>query len=324
LIDLMGSGLCVPSEVGNPFLELVDRFWNGKAELIPRGTPLRYTILEKLQKTIHGGIWKAKDNLTGEVVIAKISRLISRRTSAESPSREKLVLDSLHKELKQNQHVIRLLDSFPLVHRGRKCLCLILEYAEGGDLMGKVLETQAQGLSEREARAYFVMVAKGLQCLHIRNVCHLDLSPENVLLTKQGNAKIADFGQAELGTSLRVSPTDCMRQKVRYRCPEIATKLEEYDGRKADIWSLGVTLWVALTGKFCYEAPRPSDPGYRMISQGTDGIRCWLVRSGVIAPSDCLLDLLTVLLQLEPSRRPTIEEVLTHPWCKGSGESHKN
>jgi len=181
--------------------------------------------------------------------------------------------------------------------------------------MNKVLQTQAQGLPEQEAQSCFVMIARGLRSLHNQNVCHLDLSPENVLFTKN-TAKITDFGQAELGTSLQGTATSCMKQKIRYRCPEIARKVLEYDGRKADIWSLGATLWVALTGKFCYEAPRQTDVGFRMISIGREGIKCWLGRSGMTAPSDNLLDLLTALFELDPLKRPNVDEVLAHPWCR--------
>ncbi len=126
-------------------------------------------------------------------------------------------------------------------------LLMVMEYVEGGAIM--TLEASwsvVQPLPEDSCRIYFREALKALLYLHANMVVHGDIKPDNLLLSADGNIKIADFGSSRLlagtGTLQRTIGTPA------YLAPEIVAG-QPYHGRQADIWALGVTLYALLTGR---------------------------------------------------------------------------
>jgi serine/threonine protein kinase len=96
---------------------------------------------------------------------------------------------------------------------------------------------------------YFSQIIKAVQHFHSKGICHRDLKPENILIDDSGNAKIIDFGFSSSGkpylTSYCGTPP--------FMCPEIVQK-RPYSGIKADIWALGVMLFLMTNGKLPFKA----------------------------------------------------------------------
>ena len=129
---------------------------------------------------------------------------------------------------------------------------IVLELVTGGELFDKIVSMGK--LPEDQALFYFTQLVEGVGYCHRSGVCHRDLKPENLLLDGQGNLKISDFGLSSLyvgdadgdGTSrTQILHTTC--GTPNYVAPEVLAD-KGYDGKKADVWSIGVVLYVLLAG----------------------------------------------------------------------------
>ncbi|XP_036031912.1 MAP/microtubule affinity-regulating kinase 4-like, partial [Onychomys torridus] len=124
---------------------------------------------------------------------------------------------------------------------------LIMEYVAGEDLESCL---RALGcLKEEEARGIFRQVVSAVHFLHQRHIAHRDIKLENILVDAAGNAKLCDFGMAIQITEGQKLEELC--GSLLYWAPEILAK-KPYDGLAGDMWSLGIVLYVLVTGHFPY------------------------------------------------------------------------
>ena len=131
---------------------------------------------------------------------------------------------------------------------------MVLEYVPNGELFDYILKKGR--LQEDEARKFFRQLITGINYIHSHNICHRDIKPENLLLDKDMNIKISDFGlSAFVGNdtygsshllSFMIDPNSLQHTTCgspNYVAPEVL-KDSGYDGRFSDIWSVGVVLYV--------------------------------------------------------------------------------
>ena len=184
-------------------------------------------------------------------------------------------------------------------------LYMVFEYCSKGDLYDLAV---SQDISNQKIQMYFRQLVEGVQFLHHRNVAHRDLSLENVLINEEGHVKICDFG---LVSELRAVRNECVG-KLFYMAPEVYAG-DNYDPGAADMWSLGVMLFILLTGLPLVETPSRQD--HRLAYVMKHGVRallkCWKKASSV---PDEAIDLLEKLLVFDPSQRMKIDELARHPW----------
>jgi class 3 adenylate cyclase/tRNA A-37 threonylcarbamoyl transferase component Bud32 len=130
---------------------------------------------------------------------------------------------------------------------------IVMEYIEGGTLEDLI---QREGpLSPQRATEVALQVAKALRVAHERGVIHRDTKPQNVLLSKTGEAKVADFGIARAQAATTMTQAGSVMGTVHYISPEQA--LGEPATPKSDLYSLGVVLYEMLTGELPYDADTP-------------------------------------------------------------------
>ncbi|XP_003463696.2 aurora kinase A [Cavia porcellus] len=175
---------------------------------------------------------------------------------------------------------------------------LILEYAPLGTVYRELQKLSK--FDEQRTATYITELANALSYCHSKRVIHRDIKPENLLLGSAGELKIADFGWSVHAPSSRRT-TLC--GTLDYLPPEMI------EGRmhdeKVDLWSLGVLCYEFLVGKPPFEAHTHQET-YKRISRVeftfpdfvTEGAR----------------DFISRLLKHNPSQRPTLSEVLEHPW----------
>ncbi|XP_052610786.1 putative sperm motility kinase W [Peromyscus californicus insignis] len=124
---------------------------------------------------------------------------------------------------------------------------VIMEYVAGEDLESCL---RARGcLKEEEARGIFRQVVSAVHFLHQRHIAHRDIKLENILVDAAGNAKLCDFGMAIEITEGQMLQEIC--GSLLYWAPEILAR-KPYDGLAGDMWSLGIVLYVLITGHFPY------------------------------------------------------------------------
>ncbi|XP_021889857.1 serine/threonine-protein kinase SRK2A-like [Carica papaya] len=126
-------------------------------------------------------------------------------------------------------------------------LAIVMEYAAGGELFERICN--AGRFSEDEARYFFQQLISGVNYCHSMQICHRDLKLENTLLdgSPAPRLKICDFGYSK--SSLLHSRPKSTVGTPAYIAPEVLSR-REYDGKLADVWSCGVTLYVMLVGAY--------------------------------------------------------------------------
>lgn len=120
---------------------------------------------------------------------------------------------------------------------------IITELCEGGDLFSRV--EKLRYFSEKDAAHVLEEVLMAVNHCHSKKICHRDLKPENILIDEQNRVKIIDFG-----TAGRVDPKKGiigLKGTSYYVAPEVIDEKYAYD-EKCDIWSIGVIMYVLLTG----------------------------------------------------------------------------
>jgi class 3 adenylate cyclase/tRNA A-37 threonylcarbamoyl transferase component Bud32 len=131
---------------------------------------------------------------------------------------------------------------------------IVMEYMEGGTLEDLI---QREGpLSPEMATEVTLQVARALSAAHESGVIHRDVKPQNILLSKTGEAKVADFGIARAQAATTMTRAGSVMGTVHYISPEQA--LGEPVTPSSDLYSLGVNLYEMLTGEVPYDAETPT------------------------------------------------------------------
>ncbi|KAL9247980.1 hypothetical protein vseg_021347 [Gypsophila vaccaria] len=187
-------------------------------------------------------------------------------------------------------------------------LGIVMEYAAGGELFERICT--AGRFSEDEARYFFQQLISGVNYCHNMQICHRDLKLENTLLdgSPSPRLKICDFGYSK--SSLLHSRPKSTVGTPAYIAPEVLSR-REYDGKLADVWSCGVTLYVMLVGAYPFEDPK--DPkNFRKTISRIMAVQ-YKIPEYVHLSQDCK-NLLSRIFTTNPSTRISIREIKSHPW----------
>lgn len=271
----------------------------------------KYSLLSKLGSGATADVYLSEDMETKEKVAVKILKTVTK-----SFQQEVSMLSSIN-----NENVLKLLrggegkllkngvsyDSHPYI---------VLEYAAKGELFDYVYYPK-KGFGERYGRCIFKDILNGLNGCHQAGIAHRDLKMENIMLDKDFNIKIADFGFATL---LRGKNNDNLLSTplgtLAYAAPEILLK-KPYDGVKTDIFSLGVVLFTLVTCKMAFCQASRGDKFYRyIIHKSVDKYWEKLQSQGnnITSLSKEFKDLFIKMISFNPADRPSIQEILMHPW----------
>nr|CAA81443.1 protein kinase [Mesembryanthemum crystallinum] len=274
-----------------------------------------YEIVKDIGSGNFGQAKLVRDKWTNEFVAVKF---IERGSKDDEHVQRKLMN---HSSLK-HPNIIR----FKEVLLTPTHLAIVMEYAAGGELFERICN--AGRFREDEARFFFQQLISGVSYCHSMQICHRDLKLENTLLdgSPAPRVKICDFGYSK-SSVLHSQPKSAVGTPA-YIAPEVLSK-REYDGKIADVWSCGVTLYVMLFGAYPFEDP--DDP---------KNFRKSLVR--ILSVQYCIPDnipismecrhLLSRIFVANPEKRITIPEIKNHPWFQknlpmelmegGSWQSH--
>ncbi|XP_066350155.1 serine/threonine-protein kinase SAPK5 [Miscanthus floridulus] len=187
-------------------------------------------------------------------------------------------------------------------------LAIVMEYAAGGELFERICE--AGRFHEDEARYFFQQLVCGVSFCHAMNICHRDLKLENTLLdgSPAPRLKICDFGYSK-SSVLHSRPKSTVGTPA-YIAPEVLSR-REYDGKHADVWSCGVTLYVMLVGAYPFEDPK--DPkNFRKTISRIMSVQ-YKIPEYVHVSQNCRHLLSRIFVQ-NPYKRITMSEIKSHPW----------
>jgi calcium-dependent protein kinase len=184
---------------------------------------------------------------------------------------------------------------------------IVMEYLHGEDLFKLICAKKNQNFTEKDIAEILSCLLKALSYIHNQGIVHRDIKPENILFSTVNNnnsLKLIDFG---LSTHLK-SDSRFRVGSPFYMSPEIIKGEFSF---KSDLWSVGVILFVMLTGKFPFNGKTNEDV-FNEINNKSINIR--LLNESKF--SDLVKDLLLKLLIKDQNKRISVEEALIHPWFK--------
>jgi len=273
----------------------------------------RYTLVKQLSATLYGETALYRDEALGRklVVLKRVSLPLLQQQSEgpavrENPLSERLVVQLLEEPQTSRAPGREFVVQYEGFFSSGDSAFIAMDFCAGGDLYDYVTSKPGRRLGESEALTLFSQMARGLAFLHAHGVAHRDLSLENVLL-QDGQAKICDFGLSADANKLSQDVVG----KYYYMAPEIAQGVV-YDPKRADVWSLGVLLFILLTGSPLFADEDRCAPTLRVLNKyGVAKIlELWGLKRLISRPT---INLLSCMLQVQPQHRLSAEQVARHP-----------
>lgn len=210
----------------------------------------KYVFIEQIGKGGMGAVFKARRKSDGRYAAIKV-------LSPEATKDEKAV-KRFQREVEaagklEHPHIVHAFDSGEF--NGQHYLAM--DYVDGADLASIVKDRGP--FSVAKAINYTLQAAQGLRFAHEQGVIHRDIKPSNILLDKSGQIRILDLGLVRFeGASDGLTATQQVMGTIDYMAPEQVANTKLADAR-CDVYSLGVTLWILLTGKKLYDAKNMVD-----------------------------------------------------------------
>jgi len=208
----------------------------------------------------------------------------------------------------ENPHVIQV---HSILQRGPRVF-IFMRHAENGDLLHHI--KKHGHINDQNAKEWFRQMASGLQYLHSKQIAHRDLKCENILLSKKYNVKLADFGFARYCVNENghrvLSQTFC--GSAAYAAPEVVSGTP-YNPKLADIWSLGVILYIMLNASMPFD-----DSNLKELLKDQMKKR-WIFRKRLKdSISQDAKSMVRHLLEPDVTQRLTLDLILSHSWLTTS------
>uniref|UniRef100_A0A7S4I5Y8 Protein kinase domain-containing protein n=1 Tax=Vannella robusta TaxID=1487602 RepID=A0A7S4I5Y8_9EUKA len=259
----------------------------------------QYQLGQKLGKGAFGVVFKALDIKTGQFVAVK--RIDKEKVDAKSMMKEINFLKTFN-----HPNIV----SYVNLIQTDKYMHLILEFVDSGSL-AQVLAGYGF-FPESLAAIYTVQVLEGLAYLHEKDVIHRDIKGGNILITRDGSIKLADFGIATVASS---NPRHSLVEGSPYWMAPEAIEMSAAPNTKSDIWSLGCTLIELITGVPPYFEMTSVSACFKMVSEERPPL-----------PQDIskeLEDFLICCFRRPVDTRPDARELMSHPWITKHVQSSK-
>eukprot|EP01029_Cantina_marsupialis_P016397 TRINITY_DN36492_c0_g2_i4.p1 TRINITY_DN36492_c0_g2~~TRINITY_DN36492_c0_g2_i4.p1 ORF type:complete len:312 (+),score=85.48 TRINITY_DN36492_c0_g2_i4:49-936(+) len=284
---------------------------------------MRYAKIEKVGEGTYGVVHKAKDQISGEIVALKKIRLKAEDEGIPSTAIREI---SLLKELK-HPNIVMLYD---VVHTERK-LILVFEYLDQD--LKQYLDHCDGGLEPTIMKSFLFQLLRGIAFCHDRRVLHRDLKPQNLLINREGELKLADFGLARaFGIPVRSYTHEVVT--LWYRAPDVLLGSRHYS-TPVDIWSIGCIFAEMCNGRPLFPGTSDRDQIEQIIhTLGSPNIADFdsivEIRKRLVAlkryPAPKSLqhlvptmdplgvDLFEGMLKFDPSKRLSAADALTHAY----------
>ena len=268
---------------------------------------------ELIGEGAYGKVFTGLNLRTGEMMAVKCLSLGSRRREEQKHRLEELEREiSMYRRLR-HEHIVSYLGAAK--SEGEDVMYVFLEYISGG-CIASMLKRFGR-FREDLVRLYVRQILLGLEYLHREKIIHRDLKGANILITKDGTAKLADFGASKAFPDNSVTDANkSLHGSIFWMAPEVVTG-KGY-GRRADVWSLGCTVVEMLSG--CHPWPDADN-------QWTAIFAIARTTTGPPVPddaSDLAREFLAHCFKIDPAERLTVSELLQHPFVAGTDRAIEN
>ncbi|XP_049824727.1 uncharacterized protein LOC109605697 isoform X4 [Aethina tumida] len=251
----------------------------------------------KLERTIGKGNFAVVKLATHIVTNTKVAIKIIDKTALDEDNLTKIFRETAILKKLRHPHITRLYE----LMETNNTIYMVTEYASEGEIFDHLV---AKGrMHEPEARRIFNQIVSAVSYCHSQGIVHRDLKAENLLLDHNMNIKLADFGFSNQFTEGSLLSTWC--GSPPYAAPELFQGLK-YDGPKADIWSLGVVLYVLVCGSLPFDGRLQFMALRSVVIEGKFRIPYFMSQ-------DCE-HLIRHMLVVDPDKRLTIQQIAKHRW----------
>jgi serine/threonine-protein kinase len=223
-----------------------------------------YKLLEKLGQGGMGVVYKAQDLKLDRVVALKF---LPPHLSGNDEEKKRFIYEAKAASALDHANICTIYE-IDETNDGR--MFIAMAYYEGETLKKKVISNQ---LSVNRVIEIATQIAQGLAKAHAHGIVHRDLKPENVIITKDGVAKIVDFGLAKLTGHTRLTKDGTTKGTAAYMSPEQA-RGEDTDYR-TDIGSLGVVMYEMLTGQLPFKGEKEPAVVYAILTKEPKPVSEW-------------------------------------------------
>ena len=231
--------------------------------------------------------------LTGRIVAIKS---FNKQNILNEKAKKKILYETNLMRGLYHPSVTKILETFET----DKYMLIIMEYISGGNLQNFVKKRRK--LCEKTAKILYRQLIQGIRYIHSKGIVHRDIKLENILLDLNNIVKICDFGVGKLTKKGQKLFDQCGTPV--YMAPEIV-KGDGYEGFPVDVWSSGVALYIMLSGNI----PFNRDKNHNLQSAIMN-----LPYKKIEGVSDNANDLLKNILEKDPKKRFTPDQILEHPW----------
>lgn len=241
----------------------------------------RYEIEEKIGTGGMSTVYKATDIKLGRHVAVKV---LKDEFCYDDAFVGKFKVEAQAAASLSHSNIVNIYD----VGNDGKIYYIVMEYLSGMTLKSYI---KAHGtLDNEETMRIGASMASALECAHSNHIIHRDIKPQNIMVTKEGRVKVADFGIARVATGATIPVSDMASGSVHYIPPEQAKG--GYTNEQSDIYSLGITMFEMMTGQVPFEGDSAVSvalkqihddlPSIEALCEGVDGNLAQIVRKATM------------------------------------------
>nr|XP_020647830.1 striated muscle preferentially expressed protein kinase isoform X2 [Pogona vitticeps] len=261
-----------------------------------QGVPQKpYTFLDEKARGRFGVIRECKENATGKRFMAKI--VPYEMDNKQSVLQEYEILKGLHHERLMALHEAYITPRY---------LVLIAEHCTGKEILYHLVDRFRY--SEDDVVGYVTQILQGLEYLHGRRIIHLDLKPDNIIVSSTNSIKIIDFGSAQTYNPLVLRQLGRRVGTLEYMAPEMVKG--DPIGSAADIWGVGVLTYIMLSGRSPFSEADPLEAESRILAGRYDAFKLY----PNVSQSAALF--IRKVLCPHPWSRPTLKDCFANPWLQ--------
>jgi len=249
-------------------------------------TVSHYKILEKLGEGGMGIVYKAHDMTLNRLVALKFLHTLYTK---DEESRKRFITEAQAASALEHHNICNI-HEIGESKDGQQFICMA--YYDGENL---AREIKRGPLQFGEALSIIYQIAQGLEKAHEKKIVHCDIKPSNIIISKEGNVKILDFGLAKL-IGKNITQTISTKGTIAYMAPEVIRGM--LVDHRADMWSLGIMLFEMLTGHLPFEGNFAEPLMYSIVNEKPKQISQYLSET-----PDSLQSIIDKLLQKDSQKR---------------------